>query len=332
MFYITDSRIFGDFKLKPMAVPIVLEDPKVHFIKPEQLGLSYIILKESKLFREQLLKVIKLYEAGIIKLFYDPTYPNIAPFIPYESTKIRGQFHVAINIKHHVEARDVSEDIRGGVSVAKFNISVDRLRGLLFAGAAVLASATSDGFRHVAMARDQQILFMSHMWLNALSNVSSMASNPSAASHFRYVFARWICAHQYQITDSDMIIGIARKISSLRDYEKANAFNLKVTDEELRGHDAESFIREVLRREFPQLSKLDIETVRHGFVNMGTINTMCIDYIPYVTAALMSYQTGFVIYNNRILKTELKQPARDAMISTLQSYDKKLDYLISGII
>lgn len=329
MFMITNSAVFKEFNLKPMVVDIVLENAPTKRIKPSQLGMGYIMLKESKIFRKQLTHIITMCENDTIQLFYDPTYPNIAPFIPFESTKIRGKMCVAVNIAHHINKNGVEDDLDAGNTVVKYDISTDKLRALLFGAAAVLCSSTTDGFRHMAVARDAQIVFMANMWMKALSRISTIATNPENAGHFKYCMSKWLCCSMYAITDDEMTTGIATKVSMVRNHDRARAFNLKYTDEELRSYDVSDFIQKVLHEEFPQLKKLDLATVRHGFTNMGTINVMCVDYLPYVTAAIIGYETDFLLYGNKYLYNELRTEIKEALIGTSMVFEKRLAYFAS---
>lgn len=325
MFTISSSEIFNAFKLKTMVLDIALENADSKMVRKEQLGITYLQLKESTAHRRQMLRILDLYETGTIQLFYDPTYPNIAPFIPFESTKVKGKQCIAINIAHHIEKNGIEETSGPDIQVT-YKISPEKLRSLLFAGNAVLQASVTDGFRTYAVARDNLILLMATMWMKAVSRVSSIATNPDNAGHFRYVFAKWACCHIYNITDDDMTKGIATKIASVRDWDKTRAFDLKFSDEELRSYGVEDFITKVLRAEFPvfKMKNLDLPTVRNGMIYFGTINAMCVDYIPYVAAVCSSYQTDYILYGNKTLHTELKNEIKNAYINIAPIIDRRL--------
>ena len=325
MFPLSKSAIFEGYNLKAKASKVALE--QVDFIDQTQLGLNYIILKDMKSNKEEMGLIFKLYEAGIIKLLYEPTYPNMAPFIPFESIKSK-KMCVAINIAHHLNKNGVDEVSVVGRNIVTYDIDPLKLKGLLMAGAACLTSASSDGFRHIAVAKDSQIMLMANMWIKALSRVSTFATNAENASHFRYCFTKWIMNYVFGVTDPDTVKGVAIKVSSLKNYDRAKSFDIKYDDFELATYDVGAFIEKVLRMEFPQLSKLDLPAARSGFVAMGTINTLCMDYIPYVAALTATQPLDFNIYSNPFIKTELKDELKNAYISMNIAFIKRMEYLL----
>lgn len=328
MLFITDSKIFTKLNLKPLVLDIALEQSN-NMVTPTQLGLTYIAFKESKQYRLFTPAIVRLIENGTIQMFYDPKYPNIAPFIPFVSKKIPGKECVAVNIAHHVDKNGVDEDVVGGNKVVTYNIQLDKLVALLFGAMSVLVGASSECFRNNAQARDSIILLASHMWLKALSHKSSIATNPTNASHFRYVFTKWVCSHIFRMQDSDMIKGIAAKTSAMKDRDRAHAFDIRFSDEELSGYDVDEFILNVLRPEIPQLAKLDLPTVESGFINMGTINLMAIDYLPYMVSIAVAYNNDYKLYGNTYLKRELNQEIKDCWISIAEQYGKRSGLLAS---
>ena len=293
-------------------------------VDTRELGLAWVLF--SNLKNTPYVKQLQmLIERGVIRFYYKPGSHNVVPFIPYFSKKTNS-YKVLVNITTYVT--HMNEEVVNGGKIRTFDIDAKTLHGLALAAAGVLVSASTEDFKFNSSCREFLMKFYIDMWTTVLNRVTPIASSIDSVANFKYMMAYYLLAKYYN-GDNDNCAGVAFKLSRPRNMDKLTEFATRWTPESLAPMNIKEFLETVLKEMIPQLSKIDVPKLIASFSSYySSMNTLCIDYLPYIAGVSISYFNDFGIYRNKTLSRDLLKEARETAIVLEPEISNRLDFMI----
>ena len=296
-------------------------------ITPAQLGVEYTIMSNTK--HTVLTSLLtKLVDRGLIVMYYDPKVTNIVPFIPlYDNHHKMGK--VLVNVAYFVEKKE--NELIDGHEQRNYIIPPKTIHSLLLGAATVLAAFDGNDFDTTYVCIETVVGYQLEMWLKVLNRISSISTSTETVAFFKYVLAKWLFLNRLDL-DEERSHGYAIKLAGATNLnmDRVMGFITHWESDVLVGmEDVGEYFDKVVKVEFPQLERIDINAIIKGFSSVfGLSCVLAADYPTYVYGIMMNYFDDFTMFRNKIFKVEMLNESRHAANVVLQFVEKRLTFLL----